>query len=202
MPLDEGYIKFNLQWQKAEALPPDVTREIVRCRNLCFQRKYIGIMDGVGYGNISVRYGSRNQFIISGTQTGGLKKLSAQHFTLITAVDFKKNSVTCIGPVKASAESLTHAMFYELDKNIQSVIHIHHRAMWEQLKYHVPITGEDIPYGTVAMCNEIAKLYQSSDLKAKKIIVMAGHQDGIISFGKNLEEALAVLDGCLRVVKF
>lgn len=191
---DEGYIKFNLQWRKGKALPAAVTREIVRYRNLCFHKKYIGIQNNVGYGNISVRYRNTSQFIISGTQTGGLKKLSARHFALVTAVDLKKNSIACSGPVRASAESLTHAMFYALEKNIQSVIHIHHRTLWEQLKYQVPTTGENTSYGTVAMCNEVAKLYQSSDLKAKKILVMAGHQDGLISFGKNLAETLAVLD--------
>jgi ribulose-5-phosphate 4-epimerase/fuculose-1-phosphate aldolase len=166
----------------------------VRYRNLCFQRKYIGLTEGVGYGNISVRYKQNNQFIISGTQTGGLNRLSARHFTLVTRVDFINNSVTCKGPVKASAESLTHAMFYLLDENIQSVIHIHHRTMWEQLKYRMPTTSEETPYGTIAMCNEVERLYRSSNLKEKKLLVMAGHQDGIISFGKNLEEALRVLD--------
>ena len=192
--LDEGYIKFNLQWQQAAALPRETTAEIILYRNRCFQRKYIGITEGVGYGNISVRHKQSNQFIISGTQTGGLKRLSARHFTLVTQVDFKNNSVKCKGPVKASAESLTHAMFYLLDKNIRSVIHIHHRAMWEQLKFKVPTTSETTPYGTIAMCKEVERLYRSSDLKEKKLLVMAGHQDGIISFGENLEEALRVLD--------
>lgn len=194
MPLDEGYIKFHLQWRKAAPLPAAVTRDIVRCRNLCFQRKYIGIMDGVGYGNISARYGAGNRFIISGTQSGGLKRLSARHFTRVTAVSFERNSVTCVGPVKASAESLTHAMFYALDKRIASVIHIHHRAMWEKLMHRVPTTGSETPYGTVAMCREVMRLYETSELKTTQLLVMAGHQDGIISFGKNLNEALAVLD--------
>ncbi len=175
-------------------MPTELMHEIVRYRNLCFQRKYIGITEDVGYGNISIRYKQSNQFIISGTQTGGLKRLSARHFTLVTQVDFKKNSLTCKGPVKASAESLTHAMFYLLDVNIRSVIHIHHRAMWEQLKYKIPTTSETTPYGTIAMCKEVERLYRSSDLKEKKLLVMAGHQDGIISFGKNLEEALRILD--------
>lgn len=162
-------------------------------RNLCFQKRYIGIADGVGYGNISTRYNG-NQFIISGTQTGGLEKLSKEHFTLVTSVDFEKNSVFCRGPVKASAESLTHAMMYQLDKNIRGVIHIHHRNMWEQLQKKVPTTGASVPYGTIAMCREVERLYKESDLKEKKIIVMAGHQDGIISFGKDLKEALHLLE--------
>ncbi|MDZ4843916.1 MAG: class II aldolase/adducin family protein [Chitinophagales bacterium] len=194
MALDEGYIKFDLRWQQTALLLKETTSEIVRYRNSCFQRKYIGITEGVGYGNISIRYQNSNQFIISGTQTGGLKRLSARHFTMVTKIDFANNSVACNGPVKASAESLTHAIFYALDKNIQSVIHIHHHAMWEKLKYKVPTTSEATPYGTIEMCKEVERLYSSSDLKEKKLLVMAGHQDGIISFGQNLEEALSVLD--------
>jgi len=194
MALDEGYIKFHLNWQKSAPLPSAITHSVVRCRNICFQRKYIGISDGVGYGNISIRHRRTNQFIISGTQTGGLQRLSGKHFTLVTRADFEKNTLICKGPVKASAESLTHAIFYRLDRNINSVLHIHHRAMWSKLKNIVPTTGNDVPYGTVEMCREVERLYQTENLKSKQILVMAGHQDGIISFGKNEEEALKIID--------
>lgn len=192
MALDEGYIKFNLHWQQDAPLSKDDLREIMYCRDLCFQKRYIGIADGVGYGNISTRKGG--EVIISGTQTGGIAQLSAEHFTLITVVNFEKNTVFCRGPVKASAESLTHAMMYQLDENIRGVIHIHHRKMWEQLQNKVPTTGASVPYGTIAMCHEVERLYKESDLKEKKIIVMAGHQDGIISFGNDLKEALHLLE--------
>src|SRR5687768_4005465 len=98
--MDEGYIKFNLKRTKGSALDKSLTQEIIRYRNICFQKGFIGIKDGVGYGNISIRYKLTNQFIISGTQTGGLKKLSGNHFTLVTKVEFSKNHVACEGPVK------------------------------------------------------------------------------------------------------
>lgn len=201
MAVNEGYIKFNLKWTKAAALSALLTAEIVRYRNICFEKKFIGIKDGVGYGNISVRYHHTNRFIISGTQTGGLKRLSHRHFTLVTKTDFRKNTIECRGPVKASAESLTHAMFYRLDKNIRCVIHIHHLKMWNQLKYKVPTSNAEVPYGTVAMSREVARLYRTSDLAERKILVMAGHEEGLISFGDTCEEALQALINHLSSIR-
>lgn len=201
MAIDEGYIKFNLAWEKA-ALPPDAsTRELARWRNLCFQKKYIGIADGIGYGNISQRYHNTARFIISGTQTGGLQHATRQHFTLVTRCNFARNTVACRGPVKASAESLTHAMVYRLDKKIKCVIHIHHARMWENMKFKVPSTGEHVPYGTIEMCREVESIYKTTALAKMKIFVMAGHQDGIIVFGENFKECVTRLDAAAALYK-
>ncbi len=84
-------------------------------------------------------------------------------------------------------------MVYELDLNVQAVIHIHHKNLWLQLTGIVPTTGKKIPYGTPEMAREVKRLYQSTDLKHQKIFVMAGHEEGIISFGKDLRDAGDIL---------
>jgi len=43
------------------------------------------------------------------------------------------------------------------------------------------------------MAHEIMRLFEVSDVRSKTIFVMAGHQDGVIAFGKNLEDAFDVL---------
>jgi hypothetical protein len=43
------------------------------------------------------------------------------------------------------------------------------------------------------MAHEIMRLFEVSDVRSKTIFVMAGHQDGVIAFGKNLEDAFEVL---------
>ena len=43
------------------------------------------------------------------------------------------------------------------------------------------------------MAYEIMRLFTVSDVRSRKILVMAGHQDGIVAFWKNLEEAFDVL---------
>ena len=39
------------------------------------------------------------------------------------------------------------------------------------------------------MAKEIKQLFTKSNVNLEKIIVMGGHKEGIISFGKDLEEA-------------
>ena len=54
---------------------------------------------------------------------------------------------------------------------------------------NVPMTPPDVSYGTPRLAREILHLFRSSDLESAKFFVMAGHQDGIVSFGLTLEEA-------------
>jgi hypothetical protein len=42
------------------------------------------------------------------------------------------------------------------------------------------------------MAYEIMRLFKANDVRSMKILVMAGHKGGIVSFGKNLEEAFGV----------
>ena len=39
------------------------------------------------------------------------------------------------------------------------------------------------------MAKEMLRLFKETNLARKKIILMGGHEEGIISFGKNLAEA-------------
>ena len=143
--------------------------------------------DGIGYGNISCRY--KHNFIISGSGTGKLKHLTNEHYTTVTNYSIKENALTAAGPVIASSESLTHAMIYKTQPAINAVFHVHHFALWEKLFHKIPTTDIDVAYGTPAMANEIVRLFKETDLASEKIFVMGGHQEGIVSFGKNANEA-------------
>jgi ribulose-5-phosphate 4-epimerase/fuculose-1-phosphate aldolase len=164
-----------------------------------FDLGFIGVYeDGIGYGNMSVRF-SGNQFIITGSATGKLKKLTNQHYTKVVDYDLEKNSLTAVGPIVASSESLTHAVIYKYDKNINAVIHIHNLALWKKLMNKNPTTNKNVEYGTPAMAEEIMRLFDETDLKNKKILVMGGHEEGIISFGKDLNEAGKILLNTLNI---
>jgi L-ribulose-5-phosphate 4-epimerase len=54
-------------------------------------------------------------------------------------------------------------------------------------------TLETVEYGTPEMARETVRLFNETDVKEKKILVMAGHKEGILSFGKDLNEAREVL---------
>ena len=186
---ETGSIKFNCNWIEAVPVEEKSIIEINRWRNILFNRKLIGVYpNGIGYGNISIRLTDK-EFLISGTSTGHLETLTNQHYSKVIAYNNAENSVTCKGPVKASAESLTHAAVYEMDPGIQAIIHIHNKKIWDELIDRVPTTSSGVEYGTPEMALEIKRLFNSTNLIEQKILVMAGHEEGVISFGKDLEEA-------------
>lgn len=188
--VDEGVIKFNCEWIRSEPIQFAGFQALNVYRKKFFDLGLIGVYpDKIGFGNISVRLGQTKEFMISGTQTGGLPELTEAHYVRVLDYSFSKNRVRCKGPVQASSESLTHAMIYELDPRIGAVVHVHHQALWKGLIGNVPTTEKKISYGTPEMALEVKKLYQNTDLKSQKILVMAGHEDGVISFGKDLKEA-------------
>jgi ribulose-5-phosphate 4-epimerase/fuculose-1-phosphate aldolase len=191
--MDEGYIKFYCNWIKAEPLSINQLLQINSWRDTLYNLGYIGAYkNGIGFGNISIRCNNRN-FIITGSTTGGFKTLDENHYVLVDDYNLLQNSVTCTGPIKASSESLSHAVIYECSPETNAVIHIHNLGMWKRLIHKVPTTREEIPYGTPEMANEIKRLFEITNVSTEKIIVMAGHQEGIIVFGKTLDEAGEIL---------
>lgn len=196
---DEGVIKFVCEWTPADNPAPEAIQALNACRSQLFDLGLIGVYpDGIGFGNASVRGASGEGFLITGTQTGNLPRLNPEHYTRVTSCDLEKNKVLCEGPVKASSESLTHAMLYAQDAAIRAVLHVHHAKSWKGLLGKVPTTSEKIPYGTPAMAHEVERLFKKEGLGQKKIFVMAGHEDGIVSFGSSVEEALEVLLAALK----
>jgi len=191
--MDEGYIKFNCNWILSNDIPLDKVAELNMWREIMYDKGWIGLYpDGIGFGNISMRCNEKT-FLISGTATGGLPILTKSHYSLVTNYDLSTNTVTCMGPVKASSESLTHALIYECSAATNAVIHIHNLDLWNRLLHHAPTSSENISYGTAEMANEIKRLFAETALGKEKIIVMGGHREGIISFGRDLEEAGSIL---------
>ena len=191
--MDEGYIKFNCNWILSNDIPLDKVAELNMWREIMYDKGWIGLYpDGIGFGNISMRCDEKT-FLISGTATGGLPILTKSHYSLVTNYNLSTNTVTCMGPVKASSESLTHALIYECSAATNAVIHIHNLDLWNRLLHHAPTSSENISYGTPEMANEIKRLFAETALGKEKIIVMGGHREGIISFGRDLEEAGSIL---------
>jgi Class II Aldolase and Adducin N-terminal domain len=191
---DEGVIKFNHSWNLEPPMPYKWVSELNGWRDTLYKAGLIGEdVDGIGYGNISCRL-ERNIFIITGSGTGSLKKLHAEHYTRVTAYDFIENSLTSMGPVKASSESLTHAAIYETIPEFNAVFHIHHLTLWKNLMTNLPFTAGHIEYGTAAMAKEIARLLKDPLVLQQGIVAMSGHRAGILSFGKDLEHAGRPID--------
>lgn len=189
--LDEGYIKYESHWTPGPATHVLAARELERWRKPLYEARLIGeyAEQGVGYGNLSVRRGSSGLFLISGTQTGHLPVTDESHYSLVTDCDIRANVVRCSGPVQASSEAMTHASIYALGDAIGAVVHAHSPELWRHYLGKLPTTSPDVAYGTPAMAQELERLYRMEGLRESGVAVMAGHDDGLISFGTTIEEA-------------
>lgn len=187
---DEGIIKFQYDWIKEELPEKSIIYDLNSRREKLYDHKLIGAYpDGTGYGNISARL-EKNVFIITGSTTGNVKQLTEKHYAKVTDYNILNNSLTCKGKIKASSESLTHAAIYESMPSVNAVVHIHNNKLWKKLINTVPTTSSQVEYGTPDMALEINSLLKSTSLKEDRILVMANHKDGLITFGKDLDEAV------------
>lgn len=152
--------------------------------------------DGVGFGNISVRDNPAHHFLITGSMTGHIKELGPEHFTRIVKYDFDRNRVSCQGPITASSETMTHAAFYHASRGINAVIHIHNAIMWNRYKGVMPTTTEEVTYGTPEMAYEVIRLLRMKDRPNKQLLIMGGHQDGVLAYGSTLGQAASTLLNC------
>ena len=190
MSQSEGIIKFKCNWNKTELIDAGCLADLIHYRNLLFTKKLIGCDDdGIGYGNISCRH-LGNTFFISGSATGDVKHFSKKHISLVTDFNIGLNNLHCSGPVKASSESLSHAVIYHQKPEVNAVIHIHHKIFWEKYLNKLPTTSPLVEYGTPEMAVEISKLLD----KDHGIIIMGGHEDGIICYGTDMHQAFELVE--------
>lgn len=191
--IDEGTIKYRCEWQQKSVITPEDIAELNHWRSQLYQLGLIGAYDnGIGFGNISIRLGNTEQFIISGTQTGGIANLTASHYTKVNEFDWCANYVVCEGEIKASSETMTHAAIYTASQ-ANAVVHVHHQQLWERSLDRLPTTDINCAYGTPEMAEEIIRLCQKPQTQQQKIIIMSGHESGILTFGRDLTEANQIL---------
>ncbi len=193
-PLD-GYIKFICHLKpEGINIPSELFDPLNFWREELWQRTFIGAYpDGIGYGNVSVRVPQSDQFYISGTATGGIPELDQIHYPLVEKCELKQNELWCRGLVKASSESMSHAAIYSCDSAIGAIVHIHSRSLWEKYLELLPSTAKDVEYGTPEMAYEIIRLMALPETQLRKVFVMGGHAEGIVSFGKTVEEAARII---------
>lgn len=187
----EGSLKFICHLTPSEiGIQNELFETLNHWRKVMWQKGLIGIYaDGIGYGNISVRIPGSETFCISGTATGGLPELMRNHYALVERCDTDRNTVWCRGAINASAESMSHSAIYSSNPEIDAVVHIHNRPLWEKYMGVLPTTSPEVEYGTPAMAAEITRILSLPATLQKGVIIMGGHEEGIIAFGKTMEEA-------------
>ncbi len=197
---DEGVIKYD---QSGFRFTPPLPREeyitLEKYRKRLNRMELISAYDnGLGYGNISLRKDYSRfhqtdgpQFLITGTQTGHLRDLRGEHYTRVTDFDLDAFSVIAQGTIRASSETVTHAAIYQMNRDIGSVIHIHQNKIWKEMKRgDYPATGKWIPYGTFEMAVAVKECIGD---RTQGIIVMKGHEEGVIAYGPNLSTVMGII---------
>jgi len=184
----DGVIKYSIEHQNTNTPLFSGYEQLEALRTRLFTLGLIGEKDGIGYGNLSMRDNRSKSFFITATQTGRKHTLSREYYTYISDYDFSTFKVISQGIHKPSSEALSHAMIYAIDDRITTVIHIHSLALWKFMKSknNLATTAE---YGTAKMAEEIAELYNNLDPMKNNAFVMKGHEEGIITFGRSVEEA-------------
>lgn len=196
----EGVIKFATTHQSGPL--PRAAAELVGLlagwRRILFDLELLGRdgerYQGAAFGNLSARLGpfpgerGARPFAITGTQTSGRRDLTAEDFCVVSAADVRRNHVTSHGPARPSSESMTHATVYDAAPTIRAVFHVHAPAIF-RARLGLPETAPGVDYGTPAMAQEVARLWRSSSLPEGRVFIMRGHEDGVVSFGKNVDEA-------------
>ena len=204
---DEGVIKFQAEHAHG---PLDAERhgalvcELVAWREILVMTGLVGQdpsrYGGAGYGNVSVRLppfpGERGQrpFLITGTQTAGQRRIGLEHFCTVRSYDARHNRVASEGPILPSSEAMTHGAIYDLGPQLRYVFHVHTPVIWRQAAaLRLPTTNPSVAYGTPEMAFEVHRLFRETALADLRVFSMGGHEDGVISFGRNADEAGQVM---------
>lgn len=183
----DGVIKYNIEFTPTDSkLSTNAYTNLEAVRSRLFALRLIGICEGIGYGNISLK--EEGTFHITGTQTGHLPRLTEEEYATVTAYSFESFVLKAEGGMKPSSEAFSHAMIYEISPKIGAVIHIHSKPLW---KYMIEnnYSYTEAEYGTQKMTEEIGDLFVTKDPFEQPLFVMKGHEDGVMVFGKSLEEA-------------
>jgi ribulose-5-phosphate 4-epimerase/fuculose-1-phosphate aldolase len=195
--IDDGVIKYDRS-NFTQCGPIDLVEysALEAWRKVLYAKNLIGEYpeEKVGFGNMSEikDYSSFHrtsvpQFVITGTQTGKYADLDGRHYTRVLDYEVDRLKIKMMGPIEASSEALTHAAIYAYNKNIKAIFHIHSKEIWEgMIRDRSDFTCKTIPYGTVEMARATERCIDKKDFGS---FSMHGHEDGVVAFGRTLDEA-------------
>ncbi len=204
----EGVVRFEVEHVTRpleERVVGQAARALAAWREILARLGLLGLdparYGGLGYGNVSVRLGpfgdvprGRRRFLVTGTQTGGRRDVGLAELCVVEAYDLGRNRVRSVGPVAPSSESLTHGALYDVAPAARAVLHAHAPEVWRAARrLGLPRTDAAARNGTPEMAREVQRLYRETALPSLGLLVMAGHEDGVLAFGASLEEAGAAL---------
>jgi len=200
---EEGVVKFRAICRNTACkISEEKISELEKWRKKLFNLGLIGKYEtsGIAYGNASKRMPPYNdnkgkrKFIITASQTSGIEHLNRKQYSTIISYNSEENSVFYNGLMKPSSEAMTHGSIYDQSSEIRCVFHVHSPLIWKnRKKLGLPQTAENVAYGTPDMAHEVTRLFKKTDVAKKGIFATGGHEEGVFSFGKTIEEAGRIL---------
>lgn len=200
----EGVVRFEVRHETRlldERVFGETARALAAWREVLARLGLVGRdqarYDGLSYGNVSARVPpmgdvgrGRRRFLVTGTQTGGHRRVALEDFSLVESWDIAGNRVSSAGMVPPSSESLTHAALYDIAPAARVVLHGHAPELWRRAAaLGIPVTRPEAANGTPAMALEVQRLYRESTLPALGVLAMGGHEDGVLALGRTAAEA-------------
>jgi L-ribulose-5-phosphate 4-epimerase len=196
----EGVIKFQLDFQPGEPPPAGYLGELNAWRTIFCRLGLLGQdperYDGLGFGNLSRRLPGQGDsaFLISGTQTGHLSSLQPEHYATVLQCAPASNRLKATGRIKPSSEALSHGALYQCNSQIEWVMHLHCPDIFNgQEPLGLPCTSPSAVYGTPEMASQIRHLALREDHQLPGLLVMTGHQDGILAYGTTAAETAGLV---------
>lgn len=196
-----NYVKFTQQRNDVDAVHPEETaalnvlRTFLRERGLLGERELEtesgGVPERIGFGNVSMRCGDTQEFVISGTNTGGLEQLGADGYVRVTSVYIGENRLECAGRIDASAESMSHAAVYQALSGVRYVCHVHSAALWAK-REGIPSTSPEATYGTPEIARAILDVCRMLG-RSTGVVAMGGHEPGFLFYAPSLDALLALV---------
>jgi L-ribulose-5-phosphate 4-epimerase len=114
--------------------------------------------------------------------------LGPEHFAVVSGWDIAHNQLEARGPVKPSSEALTHAAVYQVSQDTRCVMHVHSPEIWRHARQlALPMTAVEATCGTPRMASEVQQVVQSGP--RRQLLVMQGHEDGVVAWGVSIEAA-------------
>jgi ribulose-5-phosphate 4-epimerase/fuculose-1-phosphate aldolase len=195
----EGVIKYRLDYHLAPAQTVEGFAELNAWRDLLWRLGMIGQDDlcygGLGYGNLSLRLNGE-RFLITGTQTGHLPHLTVEQYSWVRQARPEENYLEAEGPLPPSSEALTHAAIYLATPSVRCVAHGHSPEIWSNANsLGLPCVEETVAYGTPEMAQAVGAIAET--YPEQGVIVMLGHQDGLLTYGPAPEQACWLMAQCL-----
>jgi ribulose-5-phosphate 4-epimerase/fuculose-1-phosphate aldolase len=191
----EGVIKFQLDFQEGPAPPENLLQELNAWRSIFLSLGLIGQnparYDGFGFGNLSRRLPGQGDaaFLISGTQTGHLQELRPSQYATVHQCHPAINQLSASGQVQPSSEALSHGILYQCNPAVLWVMHLHSPDIFNRrTQLELPCTDPSADYGTPEMAAEIERLTATREDSKPGLLVMTGHQDGVLAYGPTAAE--------------